>query len=197
MAEARRRRTEDLLASFKKGIDQRVERGERKAVHASMDKDSQRSNDGRGKKRESGDRSALAELASELEAAGRPKRVRERSPDGDDARLGRGGRLAIKQKAKGTATARGRDLASSGNLANPKSVLVSNVPAKVRLSAIKELFESAAGRVSEARKHEDGVVQLTFEKPQAAFKAQSEFDGGELADQIIKVELVNDDDDEL
>ncbi|CAE7918999.1 unnamed protein product [Symbiodinium sp. KB8] len=109
-------------------------------------------------------------------------------------RLGRGGRLTEKRAPKEVQKAKGRDMASHGTFSRPRTVKVSNIPEGLEWRYIKELFESAAGKVIEGQfEEDDGVAWLTFEKPDAASTAHFDFDGGELADQVIKVELIDED----
>ncbi|CAL1140276.1 unnamed protein product [Cladocopium goreaui] len=122
-----------------------------------------------------------------------PRNAKKPSPVDSKDRLGRGGRLAEKRAPKEVQKAKGRDMASHGTFSRPRTVKVSNIPEGLEWRYIKELFESAAGKVIEGHLEDNGVAWLTFEKPDAASEAHFEFDGGELADQPIRVELIDDD----
>lgn len=122
-----------------------------------------------------------------------PRNTKKPSPVESKDRLGRGGRLAEKRAPKEVQKAKGRDMASHGTFLRPRTVKVSNIPEGLEWRYIKELFESAAGKVVQGHLEDNGVAWLTFEKPDAASEAHFEFDGGELADQLIQVELIDDD----
>eukprot|EP00439_Symbiodinium_sp_Y106_P039517 s1459_g4.t2 len=122
------------------------------------------------------------------------RREKRQSAAENKERLGRGGRLTEKRAPKEVQKAKGRDMASHGTFSRPRTVKVSNIPEGLEWRYIKELFESAAGKVIEGQfEEDDGVAWLTFEKPDAASTAHFDFDGGELADQVIKVELIDED----
>lgn len=125
----------------------------------------------------------------------RETRRKAPSPVESKERLGRGGRLAEKRTPKEVQKAKGRDMASHGTFSRPRTIKVTDIPKGLEWRYIKELFESAAGKVVEGHLEKNGTVAwLTFEKPDAASEAHFEFDGGELADQPIRVELIDDDD---
>eukprot|EP00931_Biecheleriopsis_adriatica_P088164 TRINITY_DN62538_c0_g1_i1.p1 TRINITY_DN62538_c0_g1~~TRINITY_DN62538_c0_g1_i1.p1 ORF type:complete len:197 (+),score=50.60 TRINITY_DN62538_c0_g1_i1:51-641(+) len=185
-AKARRTSTEDLLAAFKRKINERVERGERAAVHASSDRES---------KEDSNAKSNGKDRDRDKEKRESKKRPLDEEPP-EDQRLGRGGRLTQKRKPREVNLARGRNLESQGTLSRPRSVKVTNIPASLEWRYVKELFESAAGKILDGRLENGGTAFITFKKPDSAKTAHKEFDGGELADQVISVEMLPEEDDD-
>ncbi|CAJ1344041.1 unnamed protein product [Effrenium voratum] len=222
-------KTEDLLAAFRRKLDERIDRGERKPVREFSDtaepppkrtraSDKDERGPSRTESRESLDagvrdpekrkQQLLDGALEETEAPSRKRRERpppelpreprlpresnKASPVENKERLGRGGRLAEKWKPREVQKAKGRDMASHGTFSRPRTVKVSNIKKGLEWRYIRELFESAAGKVIRGHLEENGTCAwLTFEKPDAASEAHFEFNGGELADQPIKATVVS------
>ncbi|CAE8584030.1 unnamed protein product [Polarella glacialis] len=217
-AKAKRQSTEDLLASFKKKIDQRKAKGQREDVHGATDdiekidqkrhekatvrKEREESSAG-GRDERPHERRKSKLLDGPLEEDSRKRRgssrdresgSRKRLPEGEleETRIGRGGTITFKRRA--TEGKRGRG--SVALFGRPKTVKISNIPAGLEWKYVQELFEGGAGKVKEGHLDEDGTTgYITFENSDAASKAHYEFDDGEISSQIISVELVEDDDD--
>eukprot|EP00440_Ansanella_granifera_P023157 gb/GFBE01025147.1/.p1 GENE.gb/GFBE01025147.1/~~gb/GFBE01025147.1/.p1 ORF type:complete len:220 (+),score=30.99 gb/GFBE01025147.1/:1-660(+) len=121
------------------------------------------------------------------------KRPRSESPE-VVRRLGRGGRMIEKRMSAEVKKAKGRGDRTRGTLGSrPTTIMISNIAPVVDWDMLKELFQGAAGKIKDGRLEDDGTAIITFEKPNAASLAHSEFNGGELADKKIKVELLYDD----
>eukprot|EP00933_Yihiella_yeosuensis_P049978 TRINITY_DN4773_c1_g1_i1.p1 TRINITY_DN4773_c1_g1~~TRINITY_DN4773_c1_g1_i1.p1 ORF type:complete len:230 (-),score=29.38 TRINITY_DN4773_c1_g1_i1:128-817(-) len=152
---------------------------------------------GRGDDRDQGRRDDRDRNRGRDDNDRRGYREKKRGRDQDDeVRLGRGGRLgqsrADRLKPAEVQRAKGRDQKTRGTLSSrPTTVKISNIHPEVDLDMLKELLQGATGKIADASL-KDGVAMITYEKPNAASKAKSEFDGGEIAERKIKVEMVYD-----
>eukprot|EP00931_Biecheleriopsis_adriatica_P109710 TRINITY_DN83979_c0_g1_i1.p1 TRINITY_DN83979_c0_g1~~TRINITY_DN83979_c0_g1_i1.p1 ORF type:complete len:198 (+),score=59.28 TRINITY_DN83979_c0_g1_i1:84-677(+) len=124
------------------------------------------------------------------------QKKRKRDDDEDTHFIGRGGRLVEKFKPTEVQKAKGRGEKTHGTFSRPRTVKITNIAPIVEWEQLKELFEGAAGKIVEGDLQKNGTAFITFEKPNAAATATFEFNGGELADKKIKVQLVYDDSDE-
>lgn len=75
----------------------------------------------------------------------------------------------------------------------PRAVRIKGIPASLSYRYLKELFEKAAGTITEGElMAKTGVAQLTFECSKNAAKAVDLFSGGSLDGAEIQVELLPD-----
>jgi len=71
----------------------------------------------------------------------------------------------------------------------PRSVKITGIPETLTYKYIKELFESAVGKVSEGSL-ESGSAQLTFSTGKHAARALELFDGGSMDGNTLEVQLL-------
>eukprot|EP00930_Biecheleria_cincta_P089291 TRINITY_DN7856_c0_g2_i1.p1 TRINITY_DN7856_c0_g2~~TRINITY_DN7856_c0_g2_i1.p1 ORF type:complete len:193 (+),score=45.26 TRINITY_DN7856_c0_g2_i1:42-620(+) len=180
-----------MTSKLDKALDDLVD-SKKKSKGELRDRKQQRSRD-RAKSDKKKDRGQEKEGNAAKESRAARKRTRDESPE-VKKQLGRGGRLVEKRLSAEVLKAKGRNQKTRGTLGNrPTTILVSNIARIVDWDMLKELFQGAAGKIVEGRLEEDGTAVITFEKPNAASLAYTEFNGGELADRTIKVELLYDD----
>jgi len=159
-------------------------------------KDEDRDSKKRRRDRQLDDRCAREDRRTDRDK-GRHREPERWVPPACEGRLGRGGRpaqsLAEKRRPGEVARARGRDTSTRGTLSSrPRTVRVTNIHPIVDLDSLVELFQRATGKITDSSL-ENGTALLTFEETNSASKARFEFDGGQVADQKIKVEFVYDD----
>lgn len=72
-----------------------------------------------------------------------------------------------------------------------KTVRIKGIPASLSYRYLKELFEKAAGTITQGELLKAGFAQLTFESGRNAAKAVDLFSGGSLDGAEIEVELLH------
>lgn len=178
---------DELLAAFRKRIEDRIAAGQRPAEHKATSAEGKAeakavSSDRRQK---GGDRHRREE--GEHRQRSRSPGGRRRLPDRalEDTRSGGNG-----------GDRRGRDRREPAKAREPpkprnrsKRIKVTGFPEDLEYRYLKELFETEGAKIT-AGHIEDGTGILMFEKADHAWKAKEDFDGGELAGKSIKVELL-------